>query len=77
MTHCVMFIIASLNAFKKSSNGFALEPILPMAVPNITLNITMPSTLVVDEFVCLKFHSCNGSILALANEESNKKRRHL
>lgn len=61
ITQCVTIIIASLVAIKKSSNGLPAEPNLPSAVPNTTLNITIPSTFVVAEFTCLKFHRCKGT----------------
>lgn len=62
MTQCVTIIIASLVALKKSSKGFPGEPNFPSAVPNTTLNITIPSTFVVAEFTCLKFHRCRGTV---------------
>lgn len=61
ITQCVTIIIASLVATKKSSNGLPADPNFPRAVPNITLNITIPRTFVVAELTCLKFHKCNGT----------------
>lgn len=61
MTQCVIIIIDSLQAIKKSSSGFPAAPILPIAVPRTTLNITTPRTFVVAEFTSLKFHAHNGS----------------
>lgn len=61
ITQCVTIIIASLVATKKSSNGLPAEPNFPRAVPNTTLNITIPRTFVVAELTCLKFHKCNGT----------------
>lgn len=57
----MIIIIASLVATKKSSKGFPAEPNLPSAVPNTTLNITIPRTFVVAEFTCLKFHRYSGT----------------
>lgn len=62
MTQCVIIIIASLVATKKSSNGLPFAPNFPSAVPNTTLNITIPRTFVVAELTGLKFHKCSGSI---------------
>lgn len=62
ITQCVMIIIASLVAIKKSRSGLPAGPNLPNAVPNTTLNITTPSTFVVAVFDDLKFHRCNGTI---------------
>lgn len=64
MTQCVIIIMASLVATKKSSNGLPAEPNLPSAVPNTTLNITIPRTFVVAEFTCLKFHRYKGTVVA-------------
>lgn len=62
ITQCVTIIMASLVAVKKSSNGLPAEANFPSAVPNTTLNITIPRTFVVAEFTCLKFHRYNGTI---------------
>lgn len=69
ITQCVIIIMASLVADKKSSNGFPVGPNLPSAVPNTTLNITIPRTFVVAEFVCLKFHRYNGTIFKSIKEK--------
>lgn len=53
--------MASLVATKKSSNGLPAEPNFPSAVPNTTLNITIPRTFVVAEFTCLKSHAYKGT----------------
>lgn len=65
MTQCVIIIIDSLVATKKSSNGLPAEPNFPSAVPNTTLNITIPRTFVVAEFTCLKFHKYKGTVASI------------
>ena len=57
ITHCVIIIMASLSAEKKSCNGFPFSCILPIVAPNTILNITIPKTFVVCENSDLNFHS--------------------
>lgn len=64
ITHEVIIIMHSLIAVKNSCSGFPFSRILPMVVPSTTLNITMPSTLVVCVSCDLMVHSCVGAFAA-------------